>query len=138
MGHFFILFLHKPRSSQALEPLSWDLEPRYSRFEALNHWVEIEPLSHDPTKPSHDQSSSKDLSQAIKPLSWDSSQDPSFSAFVAVFLFLKPNSSPSQATPWVLGGMLKTIAWIKRFICDLWVNMSYSLCSLYKRHIILL
>ena len=40
-------------------------------------------------------------------------------AFVAIFLFLKPNSSPHQATPWVWEEMLKIITWIKGFICDL-------------------
>ena len=103
------------RSSQAIESRNWDLKPRPSRSELLCHWVEIEPLSYNLTKPNRDHSSSKDPSQAIKPLS----QDPSFSSFVAVFLFLKPNPTPSQAIPWVREGILKIITWIKEFICDL-------------------
>ena len=66
----FWFYLHEPRSSQAIEPLNWDLEPRL--FEDLSLWVtepRSEPLSHDPTKPSRDLFQAK--IQATEPLSWD-------------------------------------------------------------------
>ena len=65
-------YLHEPRSSQAIEPLSWDPEPK--PFQDPSLWAtepRFEPLSHDPTKPSQDLLQAK--IQATEPLSRDPS-----------------------------------------------------------------
>ena len=71
----FWFYLHEPRSSQAIKPLSWDLEPR--PFEDPSLWAtksQSKPLSHDSTKPS------QDLLQAKLQATEPSSRDPSYRA----------------------------------------------------------
>ena len=72
MGYTFLFYFHEPRSSQAIESLSWDPEPR--PFQDPTLWAtepRSEPLSHDPTKPSRDLLQAK--IQATEPLSRDPS-----------------------------------------------------------------
>ena len=64
-------YFHEPRSSQAIESLSWDPEPRPfqdSSFWAIESW--FEPLSHDQSKPT---SKSPNQIRATKLLSRDPS-----------------------------------------------------------------
>ena len=69
-------YLHEPRSSQTIEPLSWDPKPRL--FQDLSLWatkLRFEPLSHDLLKPSSKSKSQNPSHQASKPRSDPSSRD---------------------------------------------------------------
>ena len=88
-------YLHEPRSSQTIEPLSWDPKPRL--FQDLSLWatkLRFEPLSHDLLKPSSKSKSQNPSHQASKPRSDPSSRDTSQVELSQDIwaIFLLPNS----------------------------------------------
>ena len=84
-GRLFLFYFHEPRSSQTIEPLSWDPEP----------------LSHDLTKPSRDLLQAK--IQATEPRYEPSRVEPRYLSYS----YVNKLKGFIKITPWVWGGMLR-------------------------------
>ena len=85
VGYTFWFYLHEPRSSQAIKPLSWDLEPRPFQdpiLWATESW--FKPLSHDLSKP-RSISSYNPSHRASQPRSEPSSRDTSQAELSRIF-----------------------------------------------------
>ena len=80
---FFWFYLYEPRSSQAIEPLGWDLKLRL--FQDPSRWATeswFKALSHDPSKPRS-----------------TSSQNPSLYPLWAEIRAIEPRYKPSRVEP---------------------------------------